>query len=214
MAEPIGRANTTVEVVRRWARAIEQPTLHALRTIKWPKQITRRQDPTRARGPETVPILMNPRHERFAQELAVGKTADEAYGLAGFKPNRGNATRLKANESVMSRVEELQAKGAEKAEVTVQSLIVEAGDIQKQALAAEQYSAAVAAMTAKAKLAGHWVEKREDVTVRRTPEQIYARLAQILAAGNAGRSDGLGGRTRPEPEGDEAIPTVSGHGTA
>ena len=54
-----------------------------------------------------VPVLDNQRHERFAQELAKGKTADEAYQLAGYKPNRGNATTPKANQSIAARVAEL-----------------------------------------------------------------------------------------------------------
>jgi len=33
-----------------------------------------------------MPALGNPRHERFAQELAKGKTADEAYEIAGLMP--------------------------------------------------------------------------------------------------------------------------------
>lgn len=65
-----------------------------------------------------MPVLKNARHEKFAQELAKGKTADEAYQLAGFKPNRGNAARLNANESIRARVEELASRGAEKAEWT------------------------------------------------------------------------------------------------
>lgn len=65
-----------------------------------------------------MPVLKNARHETFAQELAKGKTADEAYQLAGFKPNRGNAARLNANESIRARVEELASRGAEKAEWT------------------------------------------------------------------------------------------------
>jgi len=65
-----------------------------------------------------MPILPNARHESFAQALAKGKTADEAYVLAGFKANRGNAARLNANESIRNRVQELQAKAAEKAEWT------------------------------------------------------------------------------------------------
>lgn len=61
------------------------------------------------------PPLKNPRHEAFAQALAAGETADAAYVTAGFKANRGNATRLKANESVKKRVEELQEAIAEEA---------------------------------------------------------------------------------------------------
>jgi phage terminase small subunit len=66
--------------------------------------------------------LKNARHERFAQELAKGSAADAAYVAAGFKPNRGNAIRLKANESVAARVVELKSRAAEKAVVTVENL--------------------------------------------------------------------------------------------
>jgi hypothetical protein len=57
-----------------------------------------------------MPTLRNSKHERYAQELAKGKTADEAYQLAGYKANRGNAARLKANESISDRVTELSEK--------------------------------------------------------------------------------------------------------
>jgi phage terminase small subunit len=62
-----------------------------------------------------MPVLPNPRHEAFAQALAKGKTADEAYAQAGYSPNRGNATRLKANENIRKRVSELQGRVAEQA---------------------------------------------------------------------------------------------------
>lgn len=39
-----------------------------------------------------------PRHERFAAARASGMSASEAYGAAGFRPHRGNASRLSANE--------------------------------------------------------------------------------------------------------------------
>ena len=38
-----------------------------------------------------MPILANAKHELFAQGLARGATADEAYKLAGYKENRHNA---------------------------------------------------------------------------------------------------------------------------
>jgi phage terminase small subunit len=69
-----------------------------------------------------MPALENARHERFAQELAKGKTADEAYQEAGYSENRGNATRLKANESVASRVAEIQTAAAKRTEITVASI--------------------------------------------------------------------------------------------
>lgn len=70
-------------------------------------------------------VLKNPRHEAFAQSLALGRTADDAYAAAGFKPNRGNAVRLKANESIASRVDEILSRGAERAEVSVARIIEE-----------------------------------------------------------------------------------------
>lgn len=51
--------------------------------------------------------LSNARHERFAQELAKGKSALEAYEVAGYRPNSGNAATLKADQSISTRVAEL-----------------------------------------------------------------------------------------------------------
>lgn len=57
-----------------------------------------------------MPTLVNPRHERFAQELAKGKTADESYPIAGFKENRHNAAALAREEHIKARVAELLAE--------------------------------------------------------------------------------------------------------
>lgn len=54
-----------------------------------------------------MPVLKNAKHERFAQGLAKGLTADQAYQDAGFKANRGNATTLKQKQSIQNRVSEL-----------------------------------------------------------------------------------------------------------
>lgn len=54
--------------------------------------------------------LINPKHERFAQELAKGQTAEEAYVLAGYKRNRGNASTLKQDQSILDRVSALLAE--------------------------------------------------------------------------------------------------------
>jgi len=78
--------------------------------------------------------LQNPRHERFAQELAAGNTADAAYEAAGYRKHRGNAARLSANERVKDRVREIQAVDAERAAVTVQSLIDEAEQARIKAM--------------------------------------------------------------------------------
>src|ERR1700722_8881943 len=105
--------------------------------------------------------LRNTRHERFAQELATGKSADEAYRSAGYKPDRAHASRLAANGNIRGRVTELQHVAAAEVEITLESLIKEAAAIQELATKAGQYSAAISALIAKAKLAGLWIERGE-----------------------------------------------------
>lgn len=64
-----------------------------------------------------MPPLKNQRHELFAQGLAEGKTADEAYQVAGFEPHRGNASRLSSNEIIRARVDELLERSAKRVEI-------------------------------------------------------------------------------------------------
>lgn len=131
--------------------------------------------------------LKNARHERFAQELAKGKTADEAYGLAGFAPNRGNATRLKANESVAARVDELKDRAAKKAEVTVADIARQLDEDREFAKGCGSAAAMVSATLGKAKVLGLIKERHEHGGVNGGPieyrnlgeEEIDARLAAL-----------------------------------
>ena len=59
-----------------------------------------------------MPALSNARHERFAQELAAGKTQSEAYQEAGYAPSEPNASRLTSNDKVRARVAEIQGRAA------------------------------------------------------------------------------------------------------
>lgn len=72
-----------------------------------------------------MPVLSNPRHELFAQSLATGKSATEAYRLAGYEGDRRNAARLATNDDIADRVEELLRAGARRAEVTVEQVVRE-----------------------------------------------------------------------------------------
>jgi phage terminase small subunit len=76
-----------------------------------------------------MPALANNRHEIFAQELAKGKTATEAYALAGYKGDRTAASRLSTNVNIQERVAELQSKGAERAEISVEKVLRELAKI-------------------------------------------------------------------------------------
>lgn len=108
-----------------------------------------------------MPVLKNPKHERFAQELAKGKTADEAYALAGYSANRGNAIRLKANERVMKRLQELQGRAASAVIVTVADIARQLDEDREFARAANAASAAVSATMGKAKVLGLIVDRAE-----------------------------------------------------
>ncbi len=70
-------------------------------------------------------ILKNARHELFAQNLAKGMSAAEAYEKAGYKPNDQNAARLTRNEEVRTRVAELMAPAVEATEATVERVLKE-----------------------------------------------------------------------------------------
>jgi hypothetical protein len=119
-----------------------------------------------------MPTLKNPRHERFAQLLAAGKTATDAYELAGYKRSDSNGPALARTEEISDRVAEINgqkwknerataAVAAERAVVTRQSLIEKAEEIRRKAMEANQFSAAVAAHKEIGVLSGKRIERSE-----------------------------------------------------
>jgi hypothetical protein len=107
-----------------------------------------------------MPVLINARHEAFAQALAQGKSAIDAHKLAGYKPDRGAASRLSAKVSIRARVEELQGKVAKKVEVTIETIAAELDEARDLAKAEKQSSPMVQASLGKAKLYGLIVDKK------------------------------------------------------
>ena len=107
-----------------------------------------------------MPVLKNARHETFAQGLAKGMSATEAYAAAGYKGDRKAASNLWTNMDIKERVTELQSKAVKKVEITVDSLAQELEEARAIALAEKQSSAAVSATMGKAKLFGLGVENR------------------------------------------------------
>jgi hypothetical protein len=51
-----------------------------------------------------MPALQNPRDERFAQLLASGKNATDAYELAGYQRSHSNGPALARIEEISARV--------------------------------------------------------------------------------------------------------------
>lgn len=156
-----------------------------------------------------MPVLKNPKHERFAQALAKGETADEAYVTAGYTENRGNAARLKANEGVLKRVEEIQKRVSERTEVTLESVTHE---LQKVAEWASKMQGPAAAQAVRqchmdiAKLHGLVVEKRENknTIVDLTDDAIEQRIRQLREALGEGGEAG----NDPVARGARAAPTA------
>jgi hypothetical protein len=106
-----------------------------------------------------VPILENERHELFAQALAKGETATKAYELAGFKPSRKNASRLRANEGINARVCEIQQAAAQSTQINIESVCAELDSAIGVAKSKGQANAMVSAAGLRAKLAGLLVDK-------------------------------------------------------
>ncbi len=129
-----------------------------------------------------MPVLDNARHEAYAQARASGMSIDDAYVEAGFSRNSGNAARLNGKESVASRVREIQAASAEKAEITAADLSAQLEALREKAEASGQMGAAVQAVMGRAKLHGLIIDKAEvkDVTPI-TPEQRQAEIDRLLS---------------------------------
>lgn len=112
--------------------------------------------------------LSNPRHERFAQELAKGKSATEAYSEAGYEESRSAASRLSTNVNVQQRVSELQSRAAAKTELTVANIterLIRYADAGEALKDASGLSVARAAMMDAAKLNGLIVERTENTNI-------------------------------------------------
>lgn len=155
-----------------------------------------------------MPPLDNPRHERFAQYLLKGKSATEAYVMAGYKDNRQHASRLVSNGDVQARVIELQEAAAVRAEKSAADIALQLDEDRKLAHDVKQAGAAVSASMGQAKLFGLIRERHEHTGSNGGPikhdmsvysDEHLAQLAAILAAAsNVGRSAG-----RDTPEGGE-----------
>jgi hypothetical protein len=105
--------------------------------------------------------LKNPRHERFVALLLQGESAVDAHEHAGYGRDDGNAARLRANPKVVERLTELQSQVAAETQVTIQGLLNELEAVRQKATDLKQLSAAVKAISEKAKISGLLVQKVE-----------------------------------------------------
>lgn len=110
-------------------------------------------------------VLPNARHEAFAQALAKGKSATEAYTEAGYRGDRTAASRLSTNVNVQRRLAELQQRAAERTIVTVEDIAKQLDEDRQFARENGAAAAAVSATLGKAKVLGLIVDKAENVNL-------------------------------------------------
>ena len=121
-----------------------------------------------------MPVLSNPRHERFAQELAKGKTQAEAYVLAGYADNRHSANALKQKPHISQRVSELLTqrdeiarkateKAADRLSIDREWVMAELIEIAQAAKSREDYAPANKALELLGKELGMFIERTENI---------------------------------------------------
>ena len=138
--------------------------------------------------------LRNPRHEKVAQLVAKGEPGTRAYAAVYEqtcpRAAGASAARLLADARVAARVAELQdavtAAVVKEIAYDRSAAMAEAGVALAMALERGQLSAAVAAITLRAKLSGLLIEKSEVKQVnpldRMTPEQLADLVARLERA--------------------------------
>lgn len=72
-----------------------------------------------------MPILKNAKAERFAQAIFKGKTNNEAYVLAGYKPHPQNAHRMRNKDDVARRINELLVRSETLTNISVERIAQE-----------------------------------------------------------------------------------------
>ena len=115
-------------------------------------------------------MTLTPKQEAFAQNVASGMTQADAYrnsyNAENMKPETiwSNASQLMSDTKVLQRVEELQAKGAEIAALTLAKHLARLEELSRDAQAAEEYNAAIKAEELRGKASGLYTERIDHTT--------------------------------------------------
>lgn len=135
-----------------------------------------------------MPVLSNPRYERFAQGIAKGKSQHEAYIYAGYgkgsqaKDVRSNAGTMARRPEVAARIAELQDNQARRIGITIDDLVAELDDMLKLAKRVKHPAAGVGAVLAKGKLLGLIVDRAEiEGTIRKPARSATDRKQMTMA---------------------------------
>ena len=144
----------------------------------------------------THPAL-NPRQEAFIGHIVKGCSNRQAYQkvyAVGDRVADANAARMLAEARVKSRLAELQAKAADKAAVTAETIAAELDAAYMLAFDNKQAAACVAASLGKAKLFGLLIDKSQVETARDKPAPFRPGFSNFPSpsgsSSSVGSSDG------------------------
>ena len=136
---------------------------------------------------------LNARQELFVQGLLVGKSADQAYQDAGYRPDRGHASRLATNGNVLERLAELRKPVVKAVQVTLEGHLRDLLGLRNMATTAGQFGVAITAEVNRGKAAGLYVDRKIN-HIKRLDEMNDAELRHVL--GELDREiEALGGGT-------------------
>ena len=133
-----------------------------------------------------MPTLRNPKHEKFAQLVASGMTAQAAFTQAGYNAPQ-NSPHLRNNELVAKRIDELQARSEKRAEMAALSrdelinILSEIVHAARKRLPETRTADGLKAAEMLAKMCG-WNEP-ERVNVQSVEVKVDAALIEQLRAG-------------------------------
>ena len=137
-----------------------------------------------------MPVLPSAKHERFAQLLADGIGVGEAYVAAGYPANRGNATKLKQQESIGKRLAEILAqretiRGMGVAKAIEQTAATEEWIINKLIQNVERASTAEPVLDSKGKPTGEY--RYDGAVVNRSLELLGKQRGMFIDRKEVGR---------------------------
>ncbi len=124
---------------------------------------------------------LTPKRELFCREYLVDLNQKAAAERAGFKQPQVKGAQLMAVPEVQARIAELQAKVAERNEITVDTILQQLQEDRLLARELKQTSAAVSADIAMAKMSGNWVDRFEMSDAKKSDEQLADELATAFA---------------------------------
>jgi len=133
-----------------------------------------------------VGTLLTPQQWRFVDAVIKGKTYSEAYAKAGYKTTKGNntdsaASRLSRNVKVEAAIVATRRAAAQRAEITVDTIVERLEEIRRVALEVDppQASAAVAAVMGQAKVLGLVIDRSQVDITHHKPAPFPTKILEL-----------------------------------